>query len=816
MNKLIWTVLGILILSSCCGNDRQVQDFNFGWKFELSDSREYVEPEFNDSSWRDLHLPHDWAIEGEFSKDNPSTANGGALPGGVAWYRKHFGTPDAERVFVEFDGVFMNSSVWVNGKLLGTRPYGYSSFSYEITDYLDRDSDNVIAVRCDNADQPNSRWYGGCGIYRDTRLVCVNDVHVSYNGVFVTTPGITEESATVHAQAMIEGNPKTAPRFDILDASGKRVASSKAVKRDSVWVADMEVRDPLLWDIDNTNLYTVRVVVPGCDQYKQRFGIRSIRWDADNGFFLNGEHLMLQGVCLHHDMGCIGTAVHRRALERQLQILKSMGCNAIRTSHNPPSPVLLDLCDEMGFVVIDEAMDMWRKRKTRFDYARFFDLWHERDIRDFMQRDRNHPCIVLWSIGNEILEQWNSDDDNTENLTPEQANTLINFMSSPPQYESPEENYNSLLTRHVVDIARDMDTTRMISAGLSETTPSNNLIRSASLDVYGFNYHCYHYDSLKVWYPDIPMFGSETASGLMSRGWYPQPTDVELVQPEVWWKVFETEHHQCSSYDVTHAPWSELHEYAWYMIKEHSFMAGCFVWTGFDYLGEPTPYQWPSRSSYFGVVDLAGFPKDIYWMYQSEWCPGKTVLHLFPHWNWAPGDKVDMWCYYNNADSVELFVNGKSYGLSAKEGSRLHAWWQQVPWEAGTVEAVSYLNGVEIARQSISTTGVPVALKLTPDRNVIAADGYDLSYITVEAVDSCGAVVPDASFDLFFEVSGEGELLGVDNGNAAGILSLKGTSMPLFAGKAIAVVRSVRGQAGKAVLSVSSSIGGESVTIQTK
>jgi beta-galactosidase len=360
-----------------------------------------------------------------------------------------------------------------------------------------------------------------------------------------------------------------------------------------------------------------------------------------------------------------------------------------------------------------------------------------------------------------------------------------------------------------------MDPTRPVTAGLNETATSNNLIRSGALDVLGFNYHTWDYDKVREWYPDSPMYGSETVSGLQSRGVYFQPSDVEMKVPAHWSQTYETPHHQCPAYDSWHAPWSDLHEWGWYTIKERPYMAGTFVWTGFDYLGEPTPYSWPSRSSYFGIVDLAGFPKDVYWMYQSEWTD-KPVLHLFPHWNWNEGDVIDVWAYYGQADEVELFLNGKSLGKSSKEGSRLHAQWLRVPYEPGVIEAVSYKDGVEVMRDRRETTGEPVALKLTADRNAIAADGYDLSYVTVEAVDSEGRAVPTADLMLHFDVSGAGELAGVDNGNAADTLSLKGHDKALFSGKALGIVRSLRGQKGKASLTVSSEVGDAKIDIKTK
>lgn len=812
----IFLAIAALAVSGCTGkNPRTVEDFNFDWKFSLVENMDPAPaaPQFDDSGWRALHLPHDWSVEGEFSAENPSTPGGGALPGGIGWYRKVFKTPkgvapEGRHTFVEFDGVFMNSNVYVNGHLCGIRPYGYSSFTYDITEFLNPEGkNNVIAVLCDNSDQPNSRWYAGCGIYRNVRLVTVEPSHFEYNGLYITSE-VKNDMATVFIESEIEGLQEGDRVFyTVKDAEGRRVRFSEGTDA-APWSTAIAFMDPELWSPSHPYVYSVEAVIrrggKTIDRYSQNFGIKTCEWDADKGFFLNGEPLKLLGVCLHHDMGCLGTAVHKRALERELGILKDMGVNAIRTSHNPPAPELLDLCDHMGFLVLDEAFDMWRKKKTEFDYARFFDEWHEKDLRDFIRRDRNHACVFMWSIGNEILEQWNSDEDNVENLSAEQANLLMNFMSSLPQYKAGEDNPNILLAKHLAAIVNEMDPSRPVTSGCNETQPSNNLLRSGALDVYGFNYHTWDYDKLREWYPGQPMFGSETASSLNSRGFYPQPsTDVQR-QPEQWWMTYDTPHHQCTAYDAMCAPWADLHEHAWVAIRDRDYMAGTFLWTGFDYLGEPTPYSWPSRSSYFGVVDLAGFPKDIFYMYQSEWRPDVTVMHLFPHWNWQDGDKVDVWCYYSGADEVELFLNGESLGRSHKEGEQLRAQWLGVDWKPGTIEAISYKDGQEIARESRTTTGNPVALKATPDRIQISADGYDLSYITITALDKDGREVPVADNMLSFSVEGAGELIGIDNGNAADTLSLKGDRKALFAGKALAVVRSIKGQKGTATLTVSS------------
>jgi len=822
---LFWGAAVLSLLFSCSAQDgpRVVEDFNFDWRFSLGDDERFSQAGMDDSSWRELHLPHDWAIEGDFSPENPSTPTGGALPGGIGWYRKHFTTPEeagkSRLCSIEFDGIFMNSTVFVNGKKIGTRPYGYSSFSYDITDELNPPGqDNLIAVRCDNAEQPNSRWYAGCGIYRNVRLVTTNKSHVAYNGVFVTTPQISKEKASVCVEVETENIQQGQTLFfEILDDSGRLVSSGQGNV--------LEIENPKLWDIVSPNLYTLNVYIKDgkkvIDKYSQIFGIRSFCFDAQKGFFLNGKSVKLKGVCLHHDMGCIGSAVHLRALERELQILKDMGVNSIRTSHNPPAPELLKLCDQMGFVVMDEAFDIWKRRKTRYDYARFFEQWHTRDLSDFIKRDRNHPSIVMWSIGNEVPEQNDAQDQSLENLSPEEANFLLNF-SDPNKVNDPmESNPNVLLTRHLAKIVRDLDSTRAITSGCNHAKLSNNVLCSGALDVLGINYNANKYELIREWFPNQPLIGSETASSTNSRGIYHFPSTTLEVLPHKYVDQYPEaantpypEDNQLTAFDMSRVPWGATAEQAWTAVRDHDFIAGTYLWTGFDYLGEPTPFPWPARSSYFGVVDLAGFPKDTYWMYQSEWTD-KTVLHLLPHWNWNPGDTVDVWAYYNNADEVELFVNGKSLGKSQKDSQRLHAQWLGIAYESGTLEAVSYKDGKEVARDRRQSSGEPSSLKLSADRDIITADGYDLSYITVEALDAEGVVVPDASLMLHFDVSGDGELFGVDNGNACDTLSLKGQDKALFSGKALGVVRSIKGRKGTAVMTVSSEIGSASIEIRT-
>lgn len=823
MKGIFYTFVALVLLLSGCQQHtetRHEEDFNFDWCFMLGDDEAFASPDYDDSQWRRLHLPHDWSVEGEFDANNPATPAGGALPGGIGWYRKHFRTPELEGrvITVEFDGVFMNSTVYVNGYEVGHRPYGYSSLSYDITESLNPEGEmNVIAVRCDNLEQPNSRWYAGCGIYRNVRLVNTADLFVEYSGTYVTTPEVSDHSATIHAVVTITNKGSVDRAFTLVNtiynADDRKERKSEATRIIAAGETldvemDMQLPSPHLWDIDNPYMYELRSVIEvdnrPMDEYVTPFGIRTFEFNADTGFWLNDRNLKLKGVCMHHDMGALGTAVHRRALVRQLEILRSFGVNAIRTSHNPPTPELLDLCDQMGFLVMDEAFDMWRRAKTQYDYARFFDEWHERDLVDFIKRDRNHPSIIMWSVGNEILEQWDSDEQRSlDDLPTEQRNLLMNFLAESELGEVTDAdlNPNVLLTRHIVATLKEYDNTRPVTAGCNETRPHNNLLRSGALDIVGFNYHEQDYDSVRVWYPDMPFIGSETASSLNSRGFYLHPSSEVHVVPERWDLPYDTDHHQCSAYDNSRAPWATLHEEAWVVVRDRDYCAGTFVWTGFDYIGEPTPYSWPSRSSYFGIVDLCGFPKDCYYMYRSEWTDEPT-LHLFPHWNWEEGQQIDMWVYYNIADEVELFLNGRSLGRSRKTDTRLHALWEGVEFEPGEIAAVGYKDGVEIMRHTRVTAGEPALITLTADRTTIEADGYDLSYITIDCTDVDGNFMPTAMNQLYFSVEGAGELVGVDNGNAAGVESLKGDHMKLFNGKALAIIRSLRGETGAITLTV--------------
>ena len=764
---------------------RQIESFNLDWKFSQGDFPDASKPEFNDDLWRRLSLPHDWSIEGTFSKDHPSTPGGGALPGGIGWYRKSFACAAGEekKVFIEFDGIYQESEVWINGHYLGKRPNGYISFRYELTPHLHMDgSANLLAVRVDNSRQPNSRWYSGSGIYREVRLVVCDALHVDQWGTFISTPEVAEDRAKVSVQTSIinqgEKEVKLILTSIILNPDGEKV--SETFTESGILTGatlsinqQMLLEKPALWSTDRPFLYTmlseVRVEGKLVDRVRTNFGIRSFSFDAEAGFSLNGEAMKIRGVCNHHDLGALGAAAYPRAMERQLELLKEMGCNAIRTSHNPPSPVLLDLCDRMGFLVMDESFDMWKMGKTEFDYHLFWDEWHERDLRDHILRDRNHPSVIIWSIGNEILEQW---------------------------HDSGEE-----IAIRLTEIVKELDPTRPVTSGCNETSLGNSINRSGAMDLIGFNYHHEEFSDLPLRFPGMPFIATETTSALATRGYYDRPSDSIRIWPLAYGdnSAVMNNNHSCSAYDNCHVPWGSTHEASLMMVEQHDFISGMFVWTGFDYLGEPTPYGWPSRSSYFGILDLAGFPKDAYYLYQSQWT-NKGVLHLFPHWNWAEGDTVDLWAY-SNCPEVELFLNGISLGVKNKKEGSLHMLWR-VPYEPGSLEAKGKYKGQDL-KALVETSGEPAGIRLVSDRGSIFADPLDLAYIRVEIVDRVGRLVPDAENQVKFKLEGSGEILAVDNGLQTSMEPFKATQRKAFKGKCLAIIKS-SGEKGHILLSAES------------
>lgn len=807
---LLWFLTFAVIQLKGIGqvSHRKIENFNKGWKFYNADttdkSGKYQREDFKDDNWRVLNLPHDWSIEGEFNKDNPATPGGGALPGGVGWYRKTFSVPSAsanKKILIDFDGVYRNSDVWLNGHHLGFRPNGYISFRYDLTPYLKfGNAKNIIAVKVDNSAQPNSRWYSGSGIYRNVWLVTTNKIAVDHWGTFISALKVSPAVSTVNIKTAIR-NSGGATTVDIntlvYNADGVLVGkqlSNRVRLTDTVTANEQQltIQKPVLWSLEHPYLYkaVTQVMQNGqvTDTYETSFGIRTFTFDVNTGFSLNGKQVKINGVCNHHDLGALGAAVNKRALERQLKILKGMGVNAIRTSHNPPAPELLDLCDRMGFLVMDEAFDMWKRQKTKYDYHLYWDEWHEKDLQDQVLRDRNHPSVFIWSIGNEIGEQ-----------------------------HSPE---GSSMAKELAAIVKSLDTTRPVTTANNNPDTGNYIIKSGALDLIGYNYHHNDYPNFHNRYPGSKFIATETVSALETRDYYDLiPSDSIRRWPEervngkripvkmnADWTV--------SAYDNVSTPWGSTHEETWKVMKKHDFLSGQFIWTGFDYLGEPTPYSWPARSSYFGIVDLAGFPKDVYYMYQSEWT-SKPVLHLLPHWNWQKGDTVDVWAYYNQADQVELFLNGKSLGIKKKQGDDLHVMWR-VPYEAGVIKAVSTKGGKAVLTTEIKTAGQPAKIQLTADRKTIKADGADLSFITVQVLDKDGNLVPTADNLVQFKVDGEAFIAAVDNGNPVSHEPFKAAYRKAFNGKALAILQA-KEKPGKVVFTATSAgLSSQSITIQLK
>ena len=805
---------------------RQRQLFDKGWLFALADSAGMERVDYTDQGWRKLDLPHDWAIEGDFLVSNPSGASGGALPGGIGWYRKHF-TIDAkdkyERYFIGFDGVYMNSTVYINGHQLGTRPYGYSSFEYDLTPYINKKGDNVIAVRVNNSDQPNSRWYSGCGIYRHVWLTKTHPVRISQWGQYVSSSSdgtvrvrvdwedckaVSAAGKKVSAKAS-KLNPQF--RHTIYDATGKVVASQMGKSQEQM----LRVVNPHLWQIGNGYLYSVKseLLIGGkvVDTEMTTTAFRDARFDVKKGFSLNGKFMKLNGVCEHHDLGCLGAALNEDALYRKLTILRDMGVNAVRCSHNPPAPELLSMCDSMGILVMDESFDMWRRKKSQNDYARFFDEWHQRDLSDLVKRDRNHPCVFMWSIGNEVLEQWS--DVAADTLSLEQANLILNAgHDASTLAHSDELSVNSLLTQHLAELVKENDPwgTRPITAGCNEPDPKNHLFKSGAIDVIGFNYHHQWVKDVPQNFPNKPFIFSESVSALQTRGYYRMPSDSIFTAPKEWWLPYTDPSFMCSAYDNMHASWSSTHEETWDVVKHNDFVGGQFIWTGFDYIGEPTPYAYPARSSYFGVIDLAGLPKDSYYMYQSEWTD-KEVLHLFPHWNWIPGQTIDMWCYYNHADEVELFVNGKSQGIrrkkvygAANEGTawqhstEYHVMWR-VTFEPGEVKVVARKGGKQIGEQTIRTAGAPhhIVLKKTYQGTLAFGASEPTTFVEVQVVDKDGNLCPNADNQIFF--SSDAKILGTDNGCQTSLERFTDPHRKAFFGKCVVVLKGKGTLTAKAV-----------------
>ncbi|WP_111709790.1 beta-galactosidase GalB [Lutibacter citreus] len=797
MKKIL--ILLILIGFQVCAqtsNTRDVIPFNQNWKFarfgEMPDGSEKEELEgifetnFDDSDWRKLNLPHDWGIEGPFRKDLPNRT--GKLPWpGIGWYRKSFQSPNSDkgkRVFIEFDGAMSGTTVWLNGCYVGEWPYGYSSFRFEITHQLKVGEGNKIAVRLNNKNE-SSRWYPGGGIYRNVRLVRVNPIHIDHWGVFVSTSEVTNNEATVKIETQIKNlDTDIEVKHEI-----SKINSTQIVARATGRYAKITLNNPRLWSLDSPNMYKVtsKVFKDGVqkDEVVNTFGVRSIKYTAE-GFFLNGKKTKLNGVCMHSDLGPLGMAVNTRAMERQIEILQSFGCNAIRTSHNPPAPEYLDLCDKMGMLVQVEAFDSWRHEKTQNDYSNHFGAWHQRDLQAMVKRDRNHPSVIMWSTGNEVREERHFD-----------SNPMVTMLAG---------------------VIKDEDPTRPVSFGCSNATAALNGF-GAKAEVMGVNYKPELYGQIREKFPNMPLYASETTSSISSRGEYFFP--VSEVQREGVGGYF-----QVSDYGLYASPNGYPADVEFKAQDMNPFVIGEFVWTGFDYIGEPTPFnkdktnllnytdvtqrervkaemaklgkQIPPRSSYFGIVDLCGFPKDRYYLYQSRWKPELPMAHILPHWNWEDRiGKVTPVHVYTSGDEAELFLNGESLGRKKKGKYEYRLGWNDVVYKPGNLKVVSYKNGNKWAEETIKTTGKVEKIELKADRSNIIADGKDLCFVTVRVTDSNGVTVPRTHNLVKFTLKGPGEIIAIGNGDSTDLEPFQSNKRKVFNGLALVIIRTKNGESGK-------------------
>lgn len=775
--------------------------FNSGWLFSrfgtmpdgsIKDEPAGLEdPVFNDANWRKLDLPHDWGIEGPFRMDLPSST--GKLPwSGIGWYRKHFTLSQKvsrEHLFIDFDGAMSHAKVWLNGKYVGEWPYGYASFRLELTPYLRYETENVLAVRIDNP--PNSsRWYPGSGIYRNVWLVRTAPVHVAHWGIFVTTPRITQNSATIAIRTEADNQSPDMAEVDVLteiSEYGKTGIVGSAPERrmqipaNSTWMceSELELQSPHLWDVASPHLYQAKTLIRrngrAIDSTVTVFGVRTAQFTPDSGFMLNGKRVRIKGVCDHHDLGVLGSAVNVKALERQITILQEMGCNAIRTSHNPPAPELLDVCDRRGMLVLDEAFDCWEKGKVSNDYSTLFKEWHEKDIRAFVRRDRNHPCVIAWSSGNEIREQG-----------------------------------DGILAKKLKEIFKSEDPTRPVTAGCDKPEAGFDGFQN-SVDVFGYNYKPYLYARFHAANPLRPIYGSETASCVSTFGEYVFPVDTN--------KLKGTHNYQVSSYDLYAPPWANIPDVEFEGQDANPFVAGEFVWTGFDYLGEPAPFSDDtsvSRSSYFGIMDLCGFKKDRFYLYQARWLPELPMAHILPHWNWPDRiGKITPVHVYTSGDEAELFLNGRSLGRKKKAIYEYRLRWDDVIYEPGVLKVIAYRDGKEWATDIKKTTGSGAKIVLAAENASVNSDGHDLAFIAAKITDQDGLTVPIADNLIRFKISGPGTIAAVGNGDPTNHDSFRSRQYKAFHGQCLVIIQSIEGQDGPIRLTAESDTitGGEIVVM---
>lgn len=769
----------------------------------------FVQNNFDDLGWEKVDLPHDWAIKGPFQVDpNPEVGGGmGRLPvNGVAWYRRKLDIPASDAgksIFLDIDGAMSYAMVWLNGKLVGGWPYGYNSFRLDLTPYIKTGDENQLAIRVDNPNY-SARWYPGAGLYRNVWLTKTSPVHVAQYGTFITSKAISKESATVQLAVSVENDSKTDAAVEVstrvyaLDAKGNKlgkavgrfsILSSKVVSAGNAnFEGSLILKNPKLWGPPPTqtpNLYLAETTISEngkiSDTYETRFGIRSLEFNPDKGIFVNGERIQIKGVNQHHDLGALGAAFNTRAAERQLEILREMGCNAIRFAHNPPAPELLELTDRMGFLVIDEIFDSWERKKTPHDFHLIFPDWSEADTRAFVRRDRNCPSVLIWSFGNEVGEQFTAAE-------------------------------GAKIGKILHDIIREEDSTRPTICAMNYAKPDMELPQVP--DVIGLNYQgegirqapefegtdrirtAAQYDAFHAKFPDKVILSTETASAFSSRGIYLFPVSKEISAPVRDGRGGDSKICQVSSYELHAVDFGSSVDKVFGSLEKHPFVAGEFVWNGFDYIGEPTPY-YEARSSYSGMIDLAGFPKDRYYLYQSHWRPDLPMVHILPHWNWPERvGQITPVHVFTSGDKAELFLNGKSQGKKKKGKYEYRLRWDEVVYEPGELKVVAYKNGKKWAEEVVKTTGEATQLQAIADRSQIQADGRDLSFITVKIADRNGFVVPHSNNRIEFSIEGPGEIVATDNGDSYNMESFSSHQRNAFNGLALVIVRAKKGEKG--------------------
>ncbi len=779
---------------------------------------QFVKSNFDDSFWEKVNLPHDWAIRGPFMSGEKAEVGGGMgrLPSnGVAWYRKKLNIPASDAgksIFLDVDGAMSYTMVWLNGYLVGGWPYGYNSWRVDLTPYIVLGGENQLAIRLDNPNN-SSRWYPGGGIYRNVWLTKNNPVHVGQWGTYITTKNVSKTSATIDLEVTIDNDSKTDANIEIMtriyatDTKGNKIGyaidnfatlNSKIVAGESAKVkGSVSIKNPKLWGPPPTQQPNIYVAVTTLlqngrpiDSYETRFGIRSLEFNPDKGLFVNGEHIFIKGVNQHHDLGSLGAAFNTRAAERQLEILREMGCNAIRMSHNPPAPELLELTDRMGFLVLDEIFDSWERKKTPLDFHLIFPDWSEPDTRAFIRRDKNCPSVIMWSFGNEVGEQYTGEE-------------------------------GAAIGKRLYDIVKEEDSTRPTINAMNYAKPDMPLPKVP--DIIGLNYQgegirqapefegtdrirtAPQYDAFHAKFPNKMILSTETASAFSSRGIYLFPVSKDISSSVHDDRGGDSKTCQVSSYELYAVDFGSSADKVFSTLDKHPFVAGEFVWNGWDYIGEPTPY-YEARSSYSGIIDLAGFPKDRFYLYQSHWRPDLPMVHILPHWNWSERvGEITPVHVFTSGDEAELFINGKSLGRKKKEQYEYRLRWDSVKYESGELKVVAYKHGKKWAENSVKTTDKPMKLLASADRQIINADGKDLAFITVQIADKNGFMVPRSNNQIEFSIEGPGEIVATDNGDAANMVSFASKKREAFNGLCLVIVRTKAGNPGSITVTAKSS-----------